>query len=192
MSYDLHLFRPVPGTDLAAAAESSLDAAEDAAEDPGPPDPAAEARKRELVDALRRVNPVLTPFQFDHAAIARHASISEDEARRRWRHVELNGADDGNGIQIALHDATASVTLPYWHRDAAARATWEEVWSYLRVLESQGGFRTWDPQIERVLDLARDLEAVLSAYARGVTALDRVASTGYGAAPAKRPWWKLW
>jgi hypothetical protein len=39
--------------------------------------------------------------------------ITEDEARVRFRHIELNGADDGNGIQITLSDDTADITVPY-------------------------------------------------------------------------------
>jgi hypothetical protein len=49
--------------------------------------------------------------------------LREDEARVRYRHVELNGPENGNGIQITLYDDNASITIPYWHQpEAPARA----------------------------------------------------------------------
>lgn len=189
MSYDLLLVRPRHGVSTETVAQSFLED-EGADPNPGPIDPSAESRKQELVRALRAVNSAFEPFEFDHAEIARMQGTSEDDARRMWRHVELNGPDDGNGIQITLHDDHANVTVPYWHRDAAARAAWSEIWSYLRVLESAGGLRTYDPQMEKVLELDRDLDAAMAMYAKGVAVTRQAAEAA--AAPPKTPWWKVW
>lgn len=189
MSYDLLLVRPRQDVRVEDVARTFL---EDEGDDPnpGPIQPAAETWKQELVRALREVNPALEPFAFDHAEIARMQSTSIDDARRMWRHVELNGPDGGNGIQITLHDDHANLTVPYWHRDAAARATWTEIWSYLRALDRAGGLRVYDPQLERALDLERDLDAVLAMYSNGVAVTRRAAESA--AAPPKKPWWKIW
>lgn len=188
MSYDFFLFRPKNGDDPVALARRLLDEADDAL-NPGKPDDDKEERKQSLAAALVAVNPALEVYPFDHAAIARKEGMTVKEARRRWRHLELNGPEDGNGIQIALYDDTADLTVPYWHHGEDARRTVWEVWRYLEVLEREGGFVTYDPQLERVLDLGTDLDAVLAGYARGTAHLSRAVLQ---AGSRKRPWWKFW
>jgi hypothetical protein len=189
LSYDLLLVRVRGKVDAAQLAQAFL---EDEGDDPnaGPIDPAAEAWKQKLVGALRAANPAFEPFAFDHAEIARTRGTSVDEARRQWRHVELNGPDDSNGIQITIHDDHANLTVPYWHRDAAARDTWAEIWKYLQALERAGELRSYDPQLEKVLDLDRDLDAVMAMYAKGVAVTRQAAEAA--AAPPKKPWWRVW
>jgi hypothetical protein len=189
MSYDLHLFRCAKGADPEASARASY---ESGSEDvnPGPGDPRHEEHKKQISDALMKVNAALQPFVFDHSEIAQLEQIAVDEARRRWRHIELNGPEDGNGIQINLHDETASLTVPYWHRHESARTVWDEIWRYLRILERDGGFRTYDPQLDRVLDLDADVIPVREMYAQGVTFTDSVA--GERNVSPRKPWWKFW
>ena len=107
---------------------------------PGPPNADADARKQKLTRTLLAENPALEPFEFGYAEIARIGGISEDEARVQYRHVELNGPENGNGIQITLYDDHASITIPYWHQPDAARLVFEGVWRYLRVVCASGGF----------------------------------------------------
>ena len=166
VSYDLLLFRAVPGVGLLEAATAVMESEQDDV-NPGPIDPTAEARKRALESALRALNPSLESFVFDYAEIAEMENVTEAEARRRWRHIEMNGPEDGNGIQITLDDESVSVTVPYWHRGNEARAVWSEIWMYLGALEQAGTFHTYDPQLGRIVDLKKDLEAVLVAYAGG-------------------------
>jgi hypothetical protein len=188
MSYDLHLFRAEPGSDLLAAAKASMERQDEDIDTAGRGSD-AEVRKQALVAALQAVNPALEPFVFDHAEIARLQNVTEAEARRRWRHVELNGPADGNGIQLTLDDDSVSITVPYWHRGDEARNVWREIWRYLEALQREGGFAAYDPQLDRVLDLARDREAVLDAYGGGVGFADQAALEGVS---PKKPWWKLW
>ena len=184
MSYDLHLVRA--GMTAIDAAELVLGDVDPDNPNPGAFSPAAEARKAHLTQALRSVNPALEPFAFDYAEIARFLNISEEDARLKWRHIELNGPDGGNGIQITLHDETATVTVPYWHHGIAANTVWEEIWTYLTVLKTDGGLDVYDPQLDRILDLSTDLGAVLSTYGGVVGSVDQVA------AKLKKPWWKFW
>lgn len=187
MSYDLHLFSPQAGVDLLACAVTSHEeAAEDVAD--GPLDTAAEDRKRRLVVALRRAVPHLEPFLFDYAEIAKLEGISEDMARRRFRHVELNGPDDGGGVQVTLFDQHASITVPYWHTGERAVGVFREIWTCLATLEREAGLRTYDPQLEQVVRLEDDFDRVLCQYAHGV------AFTQGSTQPIRRekPWWKFW
>jgi hypothetical protein len=188
MSYDLHLLAKRPGTDLLSAARALL-AREEEEVDAGPPVPEKEARKARLAEALAKLDPHLAAFEFGYAAIAAQRGITEDEARARYRHIELNGAEDGNGIQITLRDETVEVTVPYWHRPAVAASVFAEVWRYLQLLERDGGFAVYDPQLDRVLDLAVDRPAVLECYGGVVARMPQLAAQARRPA---RPWWKFW
>jgi hypothetical protein len=188
MSYDFHLVSRRLGPDLAAAARAQLE--DDGDEfDPGPPDPEKQAGTQRLVRALTALNPQLTPFAFDHAAIAAERGITEAEARTRYRHIELNGPEDGHGIQIVLGDDGVDVAVPYWHQRPEAAAVFDEIWGYLQALERDGGFAVYDPQLDRILNLAADRPAVLDCYARVMAEMSRADTRD---APSARPWWKLW
>lgn len=160
MSYDLHLLRVPPGEDVSHVLDLHLDA-QDEELNPGPLVPALEDEKQRLAKALMQFNPALRIAAFDYAGLAAMYDIDEREARRRYRHVEVN-ADDYTGIQITLWDSVADVTFPYWHAGEQARRVLLQVWDYLALLQSQGGFVLYDPQLERVIDLDVDFDAVLA------------------------------
>jgi hypothetical protein len=193
MSYDLHFVRVPPGADPRATIEQALEQDEELDDldvNPGDPDPAKEARKQAIARALMAADPELTIFPKDYAEIARVLEISESEARVRHRELELNGPEDGPGIQISLYDDTAAITLPYWHDGEAAGQVWRKIFTYLQVLEREGGFRTYDPQLDEVLDLSAGPDALLAQYGAGVQYTRQIAAS-HGAAPTK-PWWKFW
>ena len=187
MSYDLHLFLPLTGTDLLECAVASQDeAAEESAD--GPLDTAVEDSKRRVVAALTSALPHFEPFPFDYAEIAKLQGTSEEIARSRFRHVELNGPEDGGGIQITVVDRHASITVPYWHSGERALVVFREIWACLAILEREAGFRTYDPQVEQVIRLQDDFNRVLSQYAQGVDFTQRVIQK----ISRKKPWWKFW
>jgi len=189
VSYDLHFVRVRAGEDVASTAEAALAAQEDGI-NPGPVSPDKERRKAATAAALIAADPVLSVFPFDFAAIGHHEGVSESEARIRFRHLELNGAEDGNGIQITLFYDTASLTVPYWHSGHAARSVWKEIWTCVAALEREG-FGAYDPQLERAVDSRSDGDAVLSKYAEGVSFTQKAASEA-SAGHQRRPWWKFW
>jgi hypothetical protein len=191
LSYDLYFVRVAAGQDPAVVAEAALAAEEDGI-NPGPIDPAIEDRKRAIAAALIQADPTLRISAFEFAEIAALQGVSETEARRANRHLELDaGLESRTGIQITLFDDTAALTVPYWHHDAAMREVWSEIWKYVGVLKHAGAFVAYDPQIERIVDQARDADAVLVSYAGGVTFTDGVAKDLTHGLPA-RPWWKFW
>ena len=182
MSYDFRLCLPRAGRSREEIAYAD-------AEDLGGTDPvlAKEERKKRVADALMAQNSALKPFVFGFEAIAKFEKITVEEVKKKHRHIELNGSEEGNGIQITLFDDEVSVTVPYWHQGSAARRVFEEIWSYLKIIEREGCFFTYDPQIERVLDLERDFEAAVSCY-------DRVSNQVAKRLPTrqKKSWWKFW
>jgi hypothetical protein len=54
------------------------------------------------------------------------------------------------------------------HSGARAISAFKKVWNYLEILEREGGYRVYDPQSERVLDLEHDFERVVGMYEAGV------------------------
>jgi hypothetical protein len=188
MSYDFRLFVAQPGVDPLETAQSEAD--EECEEiNPGPLVTAKEVRKRTIADALLKANSDLTVFQFGFEEIAKSQSISVDEVKLRFRHIELNGPDDGPGIQIVLFDDGASLTVPYWHKDQKAKTVFAQIWECLTVIQHVGGYQIYDPQLERIVHLASDLEKVTGRYS---DVMKRVMGLAGNDQEGKHPWWKFW
>ena len=164
MSYEFHLANPRHSS---AAGESG-----NVQPDSGAIDAVAETRKRRVKDALTNMNPHLEEFVFNYEVMANSLGITPTEARQRYRHIELNGPDDGNGIQIILWDNHATISVPFWHAGKDGESVMREMWGYMRLLNAVEGMTAFDAQLGRMLDLDRDFDAVLQQYAHGVSALE--------------------
>ena len=189
MSYDIYLFEPIPGKDHTETIDYHLN---DEAEDinPGPPDEATEEKKKIVANSLLSFNNDLEIFQFGFDEIAKIENISIDDAKIKYRHLEINGPDDGNGIQITIYDKSASLTVPYWHTGEKAKDVFDEILEYLRIFQKVSGYIIYDPQIESIIDLAEHHQIMLNSYV-GVT--DEVQSEGFvEKLKEKSPWWKFW
>lgn len=164
MSYDFRLFLTQPDVDPLETAQAEQD--EEADEiNPGPPVPNKETRKQAIAAALMTADPALEVFQFGFEKIAKFQGITVEEAKVRFRHMELNGPENGQGIQITLFDDGASVTVPYWHKDKKAKAVFAQIWEYLKVICKVTGYQIYDPQMECIIDLLSDLERATRCYA---------------------------
>jgi hypothetical protein len=190
LSYDLYLVQAPPTASAEAIGQLALSAAE-AGLPTVPLDSESVSNRDRVVAALRASNPNLEPFAFDFADIAKSQGITESEARMRFHHVELNGAEDGNGIQITVFGTGVSVAVPYWHQGQMAETVWNEIWTYLQILTSAGNLRVYDPQLDRPLDLAIDRADVVRIYEQTVQATVRMAED-LVTRPARRPWWRFW
>jgi hypothetical protein len=169
MSYGLNLVRLPAGIDPGVAYAQYqeeqaryYDAGLSAADRLGPIDPAKEERKERMAAALIASDPDLKRFERNYARIAASKSISEPEARRRFRNVELN--DDRHSIQIELFDDEAGVSFSFTEKGEDCAAAVRALWGCLQVLEAEGGYRTYDPQMGRVLDLHSDFDAIRSGF----------------------------
>jgi hypothetical protein len=190
VSYDLYLFQPEPGVDPRVTAERQFLADEDFDEDsaeedeelgyvswlnPGEPNPEYEQRKQKMAMLLTEFDSDLTIFPFNFEELASQHNISEEEARKRFRHVALEGPED-LGIQISLEDVTGDITVPYWHSGAQANRALKKIWGYIDVLQRVGGYRVYDPQLDEVLDLERDFANVVAKYEAGVQYVRQLAN----------------
>lgn len=190
MSYDLHIAsRESIENELAAVDEYDPEAE---VLNPGRPVAEIEAKKRELADRIRSANPQLQPFEFDFREVAEFLGSSEEEARLRYRHIELNGADDGNGIQVTIYDDHVGITVPYWHSGDAARAVIDEIWRYLQIIEQATGYVTYDGQVGKVLGLSVDKPEVLRAYIGVIDRLPEIIASAEFDHTGLKPWWKFW
>jgi len=191
MSYDIVLFRPRPGEDPLTTAHCEDEGIE---REGSQPDPAKEALKQSVMSALMDANPSLEPFEVKYEQIAQFENISVEEAKLRYRHIELNGPEDGNGIQILLDDDEASVSVPYWHDGAKAESTLKELWEYLTIIQRETGYVVYDPQLDMILDLSQGYSEALNVYAGTrqavVQRMPSVVLQSEGK-PQKR-WWQFW
>jgi hypothetical protein len=188
MGFDLYAVRARPGADDDEVEALVSEVTQREVGD-GEADPVVDAQRQEIAAALREVNPALEPFAFDHAEIARSMEIGEDDARRRFRHVELNAPPHpahGVPIQIALFDDWASLSMPYGGTsDTDESEMWALLLRYLDVFVSRG-YTIFDPQGPNILDVDAERAALTE---RRAGAAARAAAPP---APARRPWWKLW
>ena len=169
MSYHLHLFRPVPDQDPLKTVNTLLDAEEESEEiNPGLPDAEKERIKHRIAVCLIEINSSLSICQYDFDAIAEIENVTVEAAKIRHRELTLDGGEDSNGIQITVYDDGADITVPYWHSGEKAIDIIGEIWRYLKVFQ-QEGLAVYAPQMEQILNLGQDFDAVVETYGDGVT-----------------------
>jgi hypothetical protein len=176
MSFDLLLVRMPAGASEEEIGDAAMAAAEAELPDT-PPDPATEAQKRALADAMLATFPELHEDEFDYPEIALSQGMTERDARRRYRWIQLNGLWDGAGIEIDLYDGWASMSMPFG-RPEYAEADMAEMWRYLEVLVREGGFVVYDPQGANVVDVEAGPHGTL-----GIEKTQR---------EPRRSWWRFW
>lgn len=179
MGYTLYFVRVPAGTreeDVGALVRALTQADEDDA----PHDVAAAARNEALVAALMAVDPTLERDEYDFQELARWHRISEDEARRRFRTIDLSGPADGHRIGVTLHDAWASTEMPYGASPGGADDL-AALRRIARVLVHQGGYVAYDPIGPQLLDVDDDDAWV-----------DPEPAPRDAPRAARRRWWRFW
>jgi hypothetical protein len=163
MSYVIHLVPQTMGHDPLAEIHSLLEQNTEET-NPGFPIKEKEEKKKRLAKLLIKSNPNFTPFKFGFSDIAKKHNWTEEEARIRFRHIELNVPDGFNTLQITLYDDTVDIAIPYWYQTNRANEVFKELWKYLNLLVLNGNFLAYDPQLDRILDLSKDYDEVIKRY----------------------------
>jgi hypothetical protein len=105
-----------------------------------------ERSKRAFADDLLRLQPTFSEALINNfEGIARLEKIGVDEARRKWRHIEINGP----GIQFIIHDRHVFVGR-YFGLNS------EELDALFAALSGGRDFVVYDPQRFRVFDLTEE------------------------------------
>jgi hypothetical protein len=98
-------------------------------------------------------------FKPDFTELARWHHVDISEARRRFRHIELN--EEQYSIQITLFDDTAGAAFAFSGAFEECKKAVRLLWDCLELLRSQGGFSAFDTQVGKLLDLDSDFDVVL-------------------------------
>ncbi len=127
-------------------------------------DPAKGALNPKIAAALLKANPQLKRVMADFNPNARAKNIPLDEGRSVLPALEINSLEGNNGIQIELYEDEICISAPYWHARRKARATFQEIWEYLQVIQRESGFVIYDSQLDKILDLSQGYQESLSMY----------------------------
>jgi hypothetical protein len=101
-----------------------------------------------------------------------------------FRPLEFTSPEGGTGLQITIYPREAGLSLPYHAHPDNGRAALAEMWRCAQILEHEGGFFTYDSQLGKVLDLAKDFENALTTFAYGRKQLLQAIAA---LPPSKRP-----
>lgn len=164
MSYTLLLIARQPGADPEATARAYLTQPE-TGRSAGPIEPQKEARKERLVRLLQDRNPDLTSRPSASALAAEPDRAAERRAHARDHDIELTDTRSDVGVAITLHDDSAAIAVPFWHKREDAGVVFDDIWDYLKILTDEGDMVAYDPQLDRVLDLSNDKLSVVNSYA---------------------------
>jgi hypothetical protein len=88
-------------------------------------------------------------------------------------------------LQVALYDDNAAITFPYWESLDAHELT-GRITGIAAIVHAETGWRMFDPQLDRVVDPARDAGEIEAIFAVGLDATRRAA----GEPERPRPWWR--
>ena len=190
MSYDLYCYRSQsaePDVEEARRIVDSFNADEEA----GQIRSGDRELKERIAAALIQQNPRLERFDFDYRAIAESDKISEEQARARYQHIELNPPEGDLAIQLFIHNDHAFITMPYWYKGEDADRLFSTVMDYLRVLNKVAGLFAYDPQTDKAFDPQNVVVLGHSEYDKVVDQMPKIVCRAISE-NEKRPWWRFW
>jgi hypothetical protein len=152
MSYDIYCFRPSSDVPTLEEAHAIVESEETGGQ---PEDSVSLETKRKIVSALIEYNPGLKPFKFDYPELARKRKISEEQARQKFNHIQLDPSEGELAIQLTVFSDHIFICIPYWYRGSQADAAFAQLENYLRVIRNAAGYFAYDPQVARVLTRKR-------------------------------------
>ncbi|HEX5270926.1 MAG TPA: hypothetical protein VFW33_10580 [Gemmataceae bacterium] len=106
---------------------------------------------RDAAEVIIRMDGRYTPFEKDYVAIAAFENTTEEEARRRYDHVELNGVAT-NGAPLAQMIFYRKWAVISWYSGTTA----DELDRYVIAICASTGLAAVDPQARTVWRLQPD------------------------------------
>lgn len=89
---------------------------------------------------------------FDYSKIADSPKISEEQARLRLSHIEMNPPEGDLVIQVTIFEDHIAYSIPYWYADARADHAFSQLLTYRKAVRETAGFLAHDPQSNRAFD----------------------------------------
>jgi hypothetical protein len=160
VSYDLYL---VPGE----GADDWQHWLEEEAEDESPLTTDERARMQRIATAV-------------HAAAPALERADEPES------ITLTHPDDRTPVEVSIFRRSAALNIAYWHMGEPARATIGEALGLMGAVEREAGWVSFDPQLDRRIDLEDDAEEILLRYEEGTAQVREL--TGEGQKKKRRLW----
>lgn len=97
--------------------------------------------------------------------------------------IELTSPPPGS-IQISLYPREGAVALPLHPQRDDARRMFAEAWTYLDCIRKTGRYRVFDPQTQKEITVADDLELSRAVYLDGAAKFDAVLRSKFPPAKA--------
>jgi hypothetical protein len=147
--------------------------------------------KLKITKALTEYNPRLENFNFDYQEIAKLQGTTIDEAKRAFRHIELNTPEGDLAIQITVFDNNVSITVPYWYSGEKAKEVFDKIYTYTKIIRETAGYFVYDPQIDKVFDPLTENIFGLDVYQSMTEQVEKI-KTEKTEIKSNKPWWKFW
>ncbi|HET7108186.1 MAG TPA: hypothetical protein VFI38_15340 [Candidatus Acidoferrum sp.] len=188
MSYDFYSYRSSRGQPLPEEAQGIIEKEE---ETTFRDDPEAREIKEKIAAALLNINPRLERFVFDYSKIADSLKISEEQARLRYNHIEMNPPEGDLVVQVSIFEDHVAYSIPYWYGDSKGDLVFAQLLAYLKAVRETAGFLAYDPQSDRAFDPLREEMMSDNSDYKAMSA-NLPALVAQGMPGRKKPWWKFW
>lgn len=185
MSYDIYCYPSLLGKPDLDEARALIEAEEESTSDARP------EIKVKIAKALLAYNPRLESFNFDFPEIAGLTEKSIEEIKEAYEHIELNTPEGDLATQITLFDSYVTISVPYWYSGENAKALFDKISDYVKIIKQSGGYFVYDPQTEFVFDPLIENGLDLEAY-QSVTQKLKNMESEQSKPIVKSPWWKFW
>lgn len=136
-------------------------------------------KKRDaLAAALCKIHRPFKQSKFDFAHIAKQLKITEAAARKQFSMCELT--EMKSGLQIIIDSKEASLAIPYSLKAKKAKQVFGIV-AELGAKLTESGFTCKDPQLNRKVNFAKDIDAMLECYSSTSNAVNELTDEDFAA-----------
>lgn len=191
MSYDLYCYKSKLGRPDLEEAKAVIEVEEDEENQEKEDVLSDPATKLKIAKALLEFNTRLESFDFDYNEIAELQSISVDEAKEQFDHIELNTTEGDLATQITIFDNNVSITIPYWYSGEKAKSVFDKVGEYTKIIHKTAGYFVYDPQTENAYDPSTNNFDGLEVYTSVTDEVEKLITENTENI-SKKPWWKFW
>ncbi|HEX5324617.1 MAG TPA: hypothetical protein VFW40_12580 [Capsulimonadaceae bacterium] len=164
MSYRIYLFDPILGAD---PVETGREIAFSASRRHKVSPKSAESAETDLKLAatLKRQWPALQDVQFDPADLD---TIGESPLNSATPYHSLFLIEPASGVRMALEKGVVEVWVPLGFSPGSARAVFTQILGCLEALEREWGYIAFDPRLNQILNVSKDMPDVLDKYRKWV------------------------